>query len=505
MNSIDLGFPSWVRLSHWFNFLFVTMLVRSGLEILSAHPKLYWNNASLPGSEWLRLTRKRMPKDRLWTSTDEEVAFSSWLALPGGEGKLGLGRYWHFTSVFGWTLVGLIYYVLLFATDQWRRLVPTSWTMVPDAWRDLVAYLSFRLPSEGTTANPLAPYNALQQLSYFAVVFWLTPHMILTGLAMSPAIEGRARWYPRLFFGRQPARSLHFLGMVAYLAFLAVHLLMVVVHGPARELTKMTLGAGREGNARLGLALGLAIVVAVIAIHVAATLASLHATEFVHRTLSALIDLPRRALLHHLTPVTNYPESEISSYFRVNGYPPTEEYPLARDEEYIRLLRNGFADWTLEVSGLVERPLRLSLDDFRALKRQEQTTMHHCIQGWTAIGRWVGVPLTEILDRCGPAPEARFLVFHSFQRHEKSGRHYYEIIDLETARQPQTILAYEMNGVPLPVPHGAPLRLRVENELGFKMVKYLRAIEVVADYRTIGKGMGGIREDTQQFDMSAHI
>ena len=96
-------------------------------------------------------------------------------------------------------------------------------------------------------------------------------------------------------------------------------------------------------------------------------------------------------------------------------------------------------------------------------------------------------------------------MFYSFQRHELTGQHYYEIIDLETARQPQTILAYEMNGVPLPIPHGAPLRLRVENELGFKMVKYLRAIELVADYHTIGEGMGGIREDSQQFDMSAHI
>ena len=505
MTGVDLGFPIWVRISHWFNFLFVTMLVRSGLEILSAHPKLYWNNASLPGSEWIRFTRKQMPKDRLWTSKDEETAFPSWLALPGGEEKLGLGRYWHFTSMFGWTLLGLLYFVLLFATDQWRRLVPTSWTIVPDAWNGLVTYLSFRLPPEGTTANPLSPYNALQQLAYFAVVFGLTPHMILTGLAMSPAIEGRARWYPRLFFGRQPARSLHFLGVVAYVQFLAIHLFMVVVHGPARELTKMTLGAGREQDAWLGLGLGLAIIAAVILIHVGATIASLRSPGLVHRILCKLVDPPRHLLLHHLSPVTNYPESRISPYFRVNGYPPTEEYPETRDEEYIGLQRDNFADWRLEVSGLVETPLSLSLGDLRAMTRQEQTTMHNCIQGWTAIARWAGVPLRDVLDRCGVAPEAGFVAFYSFQRHELSGEHYYEIIDIETARQPQTILAYEMNGVPLPIPHGAPLRLRVENELGFKMVKYLRAIELVADYRSIGKGMGGIREDTQQFDMSAHI
>lgn len=505
MQSLDLGFPAWVRATHWFNFLFVSMMVRSGLEILSAHPKLYWNNSSMPGSEWLRFTRKQMPKDRLWTSKDEEVAFSPWIALPGGEEKLGLGRYWHFTAMAGWALAGLAYYVLLFTTDQWRRLVPTSWSIVPDAWHDFVMYVTFHLPGERTTENPLAPYNALQQLSYFAVVFWLTPHMILTGLAMSPAVESRARWYPKLFFGRQPARSLHFLGMAAYLAFFAVHILMVVVHGPARELTKMVLGAGREGDAWLGLRLGLAIIAGVVLINAAATMLSRRVPKAVHRVLSALVDAPRRALLHHLSPVANYPESAISPYFRVNGYPPTDEYPETRDEDYVRLQRGGFADWRLEVSGLVDAPLSLSLDELRAMRRQEQTTMHHCIQGWTAVGKWAGVPLTEVLDRCKLRPEARYLVFHSYQRHEISGTPYHEVIDLKTARQPQTILAYEMNGVALPIPHGAPLRLRVESELGFKMVKYLRAVEAVDDYRKVGEGMGGVREDTQQFDMSANI
>jgi DMSO/TMAO reductase YedYZ molybdopterin-dependent catalytic subunit/thiosulfate reductase cytochrome b subunit len=505
MSAVELGFPVWVRATHWFNFLFLSMLARSGLEILAGHPKLYWNNACMPGSEWLRLTRKRMPKDQLWTSTDEEEAFPAWLALPGGKEQLGLGRYWHFTAVFGWTLAGLLYLAVLFTSDQWRRLVPTSWSIVPDAWNAFLAYISFRLPSEGTTENPLAPYNALQQLSYFAVVFGLAPHMILTGLAMSPAIESRARWYPRLFFGRQPARSLHFLGLVAFLTFLFVHVMMVIVHGPARGLTKMVFGAGHEGEAWLGFSLGLGIIATIVIIHIAATVVSRTAPQVVHRALSAIVDPPRRVLLHHLTPVTNYPDSAISPYFRVNGCPPTEEYPRARDDDYIRLERGQFADWSLEISGLVGRPLHLSLDDLRAMPRQEQTTMHNCIQGWTAIARWAGVAMTEILDRCDLSPDVRYLAFHSFQRHEQSGKPYYEIIDLETARQPQTILAYEMNGEPLPVPHGAPLRLRVENELGFKMVKYLRRIEAVADYRDVGAGMGGIREDVQQYDMSANI
>src|SRR3954454_16358119 len=99
-DDFELGFPAWVRATHWFNFLFMTMLVRSGLEVLSAHPKLYWNNDCTPGSEWLRFSRKRMPKDRLWTSMDEETEFSPWIALPGGPHNLGLGHYWHFATAF---------------------------------------------------------------------------------------------------------------------------------------------------------------------------------------------------------------------------------------------------------------------------------------------------------------------------------------------------------------------------------------------------------------------
>jgi len=139
------------------------------------------------------------------------------------------------------------------------------------------------------------------------------------------------------------------------------------------------------------------------------------------------------------------------------------------------------------------------------MPREEQITMHNCIQGWTAVGKWAGVRLSDILDRCKPLPGAKYLVFHSYQFHKESGARYYECIDFVQARLPQTILAYEMNDVPLPVAHGAPLRLRVDPKLGFKMVKFLRAIEVVADYLTVGEGMGGVREDRQQYDMGAEI
>jgi DMSO/TMAO reductase YedYZ molybdopterin-dependent catalytic subunit len=166
-------------------------------------------------------------------------------------------------------------------------------------------------------------------------------------------------------------------------------------------------------------------------------------------------------------------------------------------------MAGGFADYRLEITGLVERPLSLSLADLRAMPKHEQTTLHTCIQGWTSIGNWGGVPIREILARCRPRPGARFLAFHSYGKHEKSGAPCYECLDIALDGFPQTILAYELDGVPLPIQHEAPLRQRVETKLGFKMVKFLRSIEVVADYRSVGEGRGGVREDHQQHDMGA--
>lgn len=155
------------------------------------------------------------------------------------------------------------------------------------------------------------------------------------------------------------------------------------------------------------------------------------------------------------------------------------------------------------MGGLVEAPLELSLADLRALPKKTQITKHHCIQGWSAVGEWAGAAVADVLDRCRPIASARYLVLRGFDEHD--GREYYETIDLELARHAQTILAYEMNGAPLPIPHGAPCRLRVETQLGFKMVKYLRSIELVDDYRQLGDGQGGFREDTQFYGQEAGI
>lgn len=492
-----LAFPLWLRATHALNLLFISLLVRSGFEILSAHPKLYWNDDCTPGSEWLRFTRRRMPAGALWTSHDEEESFSSWLALPGHR-NLGLGRHWHFLADAGWLLTGLLYVVMLGVTPEWRRLVPTSWSILPDAWHVLREYLSLHL------VTMPGRYNPLQQLAYSSVVFLLSPLAIATGLAMSPSIAARFPWYLRLFHGRQAARSVHFLCLCAFSLFFVVHLAMVVAHGTSRELGLIVLGDVHHTSGALGVMVGAAGLAGIVVIHVLATRYSLRHPRLVQRRTQALTDPLRRALFGHGISVQEYARENISPYFRVNGRPPPEA-------SYAAMVADAFATYVLEVDGMVEQPLRVTLAQLRSWPRQVQITKHHCIEGWSAVAEWGGVSLGEIMQRCRPAAEARFVVFHALDDKATSepdaagtGR-FYGTIDIALASHPQTMLAYEMNGRPLPVPHGAPLRLRVETQLGFTMVKYVSRIEFVAGYRHIGAGQGGWREDHQFYSQEAGI
>jgi DMSO/TMAO reductase YedYZ molybdopterin-dependent catalytic subunit len=159
---------------------------------------------------------------------------------------------------------------------------------------------------------------------------------------------------------------------------------------------------------------------------------------------------------------------------------------------------------------LVEHPLRLTLDELRALGWTSQIVKHNCIQGWSAVAQWGGVPLARIVEAAKPRPAARYLAFYAFDDKtvtENEGRsgYFYGIIPLYLAFKPQTILALEMNDEPLPVEHGAPVRLRIETQLGFKMVKWVRAVEFVEDYAAIGQGQGGWREDQQYYANAAGI
>ncbi|WP_339933136.1 molybdopterin-binding protein [uncultured Brevundimonas sp.] len=186
-----------------------------------------------------------------------------------------------------------------------------------------------------------------------------------------------------------------------------------------------------------------------------------------------------------------YDRAEISPDFRPNG----SISPAAAD--YVALRDGAFAAYRLEIGGLVERPLSLSLVELRARPARTQITKHDCVEGWTSIAEWTGVRLETLLDEAGLKPEARYIVFHCFDALDQTegGDRYYESIDLVDARHPQTLLAWAMNGEILPIPHGAPLRLRVERQLGYKHAKYIKRIEAVASLDGIGDGKGGYWED----------
>jgi len=494
----QLDYPAWLRIEHWVNVLFVTLLIRSGIEILSTHPKLYWRNDSKPGTEWARLTRKTMLTDKLYDTLDEEESYSAILSLPGHK-MLGMGRHWHFITVIGWILVGIAYYILLFATGQWHRYIPYSWSIFPQAWNDTLTYLSFKLPAP----LPGQPLDAVQKLTYAGVIFILAPFLILTGAAQSPAVEARFPWYVRLWGGRQGARSLHFLGLLAFIAFIAVHLMMIGLWGWPQLTALMIFGEARH----LGWALtaSLVIIAAIVLVHIAATQWSLRSPRTVQRALGSVLIPARRLILRPLASAQHYSSSQLSAEHRVNGKPPDSD-------DYKIMAVHNFVDWKLEVGGLVENPMTFTLAELRALgEKQTQRVLHNCVQGWSSIGEWSGVPFREVVNMVKPLPQARHVCFLTMQdtgRDEPSAEgsgQFYEIIDLPLAYYPQCLLAYEMNGHPLPIKHGAPLRLRIENQVGFKMAKWIERIEFVSTCQGIGQGMGGWREDNVYYDREVEI
>jgi methionine sulfoxide reductase catalytic subunit len=494
-HTADLGFPIWLRINHFINLFCIFFLMRSGLQILADHPKLYWNNHCRPGSEWIKFGKKKMPTNRLFTSLDEAEEISPVFAIPGGHHNLGAGRNWHFLIVPLWILNGLSYVGLLFATGQWRRLIPTSWSIIPEAWQSALTFASLQVPPESS----FHPYDPLQQLVYAGVVFLLGPLMIATGLSQSPAFIGRYPWYAKLFGGRQGARSLHFIGLMLLVFYVLSHLTMVVlVHFP-RDVEKMFTMFGPPGvPSAAGFVIASLALVTVIGSHIAATLYTRWDQRKFQEQATSIVEPLMRLFFGSLKSHQHYRTQDITPDHHVNGYPP-------ENSDYRRLAQDEFREWRLRVMGLIDQPLELSLDDLKRMPKQEQTVMHNCIQGWTGIARWGGIRVTDILHLCRPRPDARWIVFHAFVQEEYAPDHYYEAFRLDEMDDPQTILAYEMNGNPLPYEHGAPCRLRLETKVGYKMVKYLRWIELVSSLEQVGLGHGGFREDHQYYDKVASI
>lgn len=192
-----------------------------------------------------------------------------------------------------------------------------------------------------------------------------------------------------------------------------------------------------------------------------------------------------------------FSETAISRPFRANGNTGVP------GPAYARLAAGQFADWRLEIDGLVHRPLALSMAEMRAFPQRSQVTRHDCVEGWSAIAKWQGPQLGPILARAGLLPAARYAVFHCADRFGDTP--YYESIDLIDAFHPQTILAWRMNDAPLPVAHGAPLRLRVERQLGYKHAKYVMRIELRASLAGLYGGGGGYWEDRRAYQWYAGI
>jgi thiosulfate reductase cytochrome b subunit len=492
------GFPAWLRITHYVNFFLLILLVRSGLQILADHPRLYWNVHCTPGTEWLRLTPVEVPKDRVWTAKDDSRYLSPWIGLPGYRHTIGMARHWHFLSVLFWVGNGLIFMILLFATEQWKRLVPNSWQIIPDAWAVFVHYATFHLPPE---PNGFYHYNALQQLSYFGVVFILTPLAILTGPSMSPALTNRFKWYPKLPGNRQIGRSLHFLVMCAFVLFLIGHVTMVAITGFVRNMNHIVVGT--DDTSLTGVNLGLVGMGVIIGVNALANWLAWRRPRLVQRVARAVVTPVMKFLLDRPAPQAEFRREDISPFLWANGKMPTSN-------EWKALAAHDFKDYRLKVNGLVENPVHLSLDDLRTLEKKEQITLHHCIQGWSGIAEWGGLPLAVLIRLVRPKPNAKAVVFHSFGEgvamHDSvAGVRYYDNVSIENALNPQTLLAYEMNYQPLNRLHGAPLRLRVENQLGFKMVKWIETIEFVEDVQSIGMGKGGFAEDYEYFGELANI
>jgi len=483
---VTAGFPLWLRIQHFVNLLFMLFIIRSGVQILADHPRLQLDAGSMPGREWLRL-RGPVPVDRMqqeppehaWTAKDDAVSLPGWLGLPGLRHTIGLARWWHFSFDLLWLINGVIFYVLLFASPQWQRLVPQSWDVIPNAVSAALQYLSLNFPAnQGWTQ-----YNGLQVLTYFITIFIAAPLALITGLLQAPAIASRfGLGWGRI--NRQVARTVHFFVLLWMVFFIFVHTIMVWITGLLVNLNHITTGMNTPSWTGLWLyALWMAIVVVV---WFAATPLTLRYPRLVQKTGRLLVGWAKW-LLEWGDPRATYPERAISPFFWPNGSLPTTEV-------YTKLRDNSFHDYTLRIDGLVENPVVLSYDELKTMPKQEQITQHYCIQGWSGIAKWGGVPMCDILALVRPLPQARWVIFYSFGSGIEGGL-YYDAHNIKHMRHKLTLLAYEMNGEPLNVLHGAPLRLRNELELGFKQVKWIQAIEFVENFTHLGEGQGGYNED----------
>src|SRR5262244_2383768 len=473
------GFPGWLRLNHVFNLFMMLFIIRSGIQILADHPRLYWNRDCTPGTEWFRFSHP-VPAYRMWPAKDDAVTLPGWLGIPGLRHSIGLARWWHFSVNMLWTINGVLFCVLLFATDQWQRLVPLTWDVIPNAVSTAIKYASLDFPPP----EPATRFNSLQQLTYFFTFFIAAPIQIVMGLMQGPAFSNRLGWLGRVL-NRQVARSIHFLGFCWFVLFIIIHGTFVFIAGFKQNTNHMF--AGVDSPDWVGLPYFLLALAVIVAAWLWATPFTIKNARLVQKTGRFLIG-GLKWLAERWDPTSQLTEQDISPHHWPN------QHLLPDSPEYKALLAGGFADYRLRIGGLVEHPQEISFADLKAMPKQSQITTHFCIQGWSGVAKWSGVPMRHVVELVRPTREARYAVFYSMSFGDDGGR-YYEVHPMNNLRHKLTILAYEMNDEPLRVMHGAPLRLRCENELGFRMVKWVAAIEFVNDFADLGAGQGGYNDD----------
>ena len=458
---------AFVRVTHWVSALCFLVLVLSGMAILLAHPRLYWGETGGVGTPSL---------------LDLPLPFV--LEVP----IRGPGRYLHF--LFAWVTVftGLVYvWKGLAARHFGRNLLPARDQLTFGAIGQVIRnHLRFARPSEAD----LATYNVLQRLSYSAVVFVLIPLMFLTGLAMSPGVTSVLPFLVSALGGQQTARTLHFFLACFLVLFLLVHVAMVCQKGFRRRMRAMILGRlSKPTHATVKASLsrreliqtGVGALAGVGAFGVAFRLADRCGLVPANRRgifgLSETLTYAAQRLLTKLPSMAReFDRSQISKVIPVNGREP-------KTEPYQRLRAGGFADWRLRIDGMVARPGSYSLAELKGFPARSHITHQACEEGWSFIAEWTGVPLSHVLERVGIHPAARYVFFFTFDE-------WWDSIDMDDALHPQTLLAYGMNGPELPTDHGAPLRLKVARQLGYKNLKYLTRITVTDSAKGIGDGLG---------------
>ncbi len=454
-----------VRATHWTSALSFLVLVLSGITILLAHPRLYWGEAGGVGGPAL-----------------VELPLPFVLDVP----IRGPGRYLHFLAAWVSVATGLVYVVAGLLSRHFRRnLLPARGTLTLS---EIGRVVRGHLRRERSSEADLASYNVLQRTSYTAVVFVLFPLMIWTGLGMSPAAVSVFPFLATAWGGQQTARTVHFLAAGALVLFLLVHVAMVAITGFRHRMRAMVTGHGPgEGVAGAGftrravIKTGLGAVAGVGVFGAGWRLLDRCGLVPANRRgiygLSETLTYAGQRLLTRLPSMAReFDRSQISTVVPVNGKAP-------KTEPYQRLMAGGFADWRLVIDGLVDRPGSLSLAELKSFPSRSQIIHQACEEGWSFIAEWTGVPLSFVLERAGIRPEARYVFFFTFDE-------WWDSIDMEDALHPQTVLAYGMNGTDIPLDHGAPLRLKVARQLGYKSLKYLSRITVTDTAVGIGDGLG---------------